>query len=324
LLVEIDRKSGVPLYIQVKEGIKRQIASGALGSGAKLPTERELAETLSVSRNTISMAYQELESEGVLASHQGRGTFVADEDQVLRNVGRKERLLRVIDLALEEALELGVNMEEFVALTMVRAREKQEMVSRLRVGFIECNQEQLDFFVRELGMGTGVTILPILLEDLRRHSQEAKAVLSSMDIIVTTVFHLQEVKDTVRPLQRQVIGIALDPELETIVKIARLPRESRLGIVCSSEKFSLRMVASLKKAGLSYFDPVVTITSNPEELEEFLRKLDAVLVSPHRLLEVKDKVGEAAEVIEFRYFPDAGSINLLKTALLDLRERNRS
>lgn len=324
MLVDIDRKSGVPLYVQVKDGIKKMIASGALGSGAKLPTERELAEALSVSRNTVSMAYRELEMEGVLTSQQGRGTFVADDDQVLKNVGRKERLLRVIDLALDEALELGFTLEETIAMTMVRAREKKEMVNRLKVGFVECNQEQLDFFCRELGLGAGVAVVPILLDDLRQRPQEAATRLAPLDIIVTTIFHLQEVKDLVRPLQRQVIGIALDPEMGTIVKIARLPRGTRLGIVCSSEKFALRMIASLKKAGLSSTDPVVTITKDPEELERFLGGLDAVLVSPHRLLEVRNLVGDSVEVIEFRYYPDAGSINLLKTTLLDLREGNRS
>ena len=46
-----------------------------MGKGKKLPTERELAKALRVSRNTISTAYKELEDEGVLYSHQGRGTL---------------------------------------------------------------------------------------------------------------------------------------------------------------------------------------------------------------------------------------------------------
>ena len=145
MLFPIVRKNGIPLYIQVKEAVQSEIKSGVWKTGDKLPTERELSERLKVSRNTVSQAYQELEAEGVLTSVQGRGTFVCDRDDAVRIEHRKELLLKIIDVAMEEGLQLGFTLDEFVELTDVRARQKLEFLSQVRVMFIECNREQVEY-----------------------------------------------------------------------------------------------------------------------------------------------------------------------------------
>ena len=62
---ELSRESGIPLYIQIKEQIRKQIEENAWQPGFKLPTERQLASLLGVSRNTVSMAYQVTSRRGV-------------------------------------------------------------------------------------------------------------------------------------------------------------------------------------------------------------------------------------------------------------------
>ena len=66
--IELSRKSGIPLYVQLKERIRQQVESGSWTPGFKLPTERELSSLLGVSRNTVSQSYRELENEGILVS----------------------------------------------------------------------------------------------------------------------------------------------------------------------------------------------------------------------------------------------------------------
>lgn len=65
-----------PLYLQLKNQLLGNITSGAYAKGQKIPTEKELAQTFSVSRITVRKALQELEQEGLLVRHQGKGTFV--------------------------------------------------------------------------------------------------------------------------------------------------------------------------------------------------------------------------------------------------------
>jgi GntR family transcriptional regulator / MocR family aminotransferase len=78
-LVEIDRNSAEPLYRQVRRAIEHGIASGVFDAHHRLPSSRELAIDLAVSRNTINLAYQELIAEGLVRSHERSGMFVNPE-----------------------------------------------------------------------------------------------------------------------------------------------------------------------------------------------------------------------------------------------------
>jgi DNA-binding transcriptional MocR family regulator len=70
------RDGGQPLYLRLQAALEEAIKSGELQSGERLPSERELAARLSLSRTTVAGAYRELESRGLVRSHVGRGTFV--------------------------------------------------------------------------------------------------------------------------------------------------------------------------------------------------------------------------------------------------------
>ena len=70
------RIKGQPLYAQLVKGLEGAIDDGELKDGERLPSERDLAEQLKLSRTTVVNAYRELESRGIVRSHVGRGTFV--------------------------------------------------------------------------------------------------------------------------------------------------------------------------------------------------------------------------------------------------------
>jgi DNA-binding GntR family transcriptional regulator len=98
--IELNKQSGVPLYLQVKKQIMDMIREGTLKVGYKMPTERELSERLKVSRNTVSVAYKELEQDGVLKSYQGKGTFVAEEARPWKAQGIKDKIMKYISIQL--------------------------------------------------------------------------------------------------------------------------------------------------------------------------------------------------------------------------------
>ncbi|PKM43532.1 MAG: GntR family transcriptional regulator [Firmicutes bacterium HGW-Firmicutes-8] len=317
----LDRKKGIPLYHQLTQEVKRLIQKGEWEAGRKVPTERELAEQLHISRNTVSSAYKELEAEGILISTQGKGTFVTDSDAIIRRESKKDRLLKIVDIAIEEAAELGFQIDEFLIITGERAAAKKEMLSKLRVAFIECNKEQLDHFSKDLRLDPKVSIVPILLDDFRNQPDEVNSQIDTTDLVLTTFFHLQEVRELVRVKGIDIIGIALDPQLETIVKIARLPQGTKLGIVCLSETFVTKIKGSLKRAGIEHLEIFTTTTKDPDELRDVVDAVDALVVSPNRHREVTNLNREHKPEIEFRYLADAGSINVVKSALLELKRQ---
>jgi GntR family transcriptional regulator len=72
-------RSGVPIYVQIREQIQRAIGHGSLRPGEQLPTMRQLAVDLKIDLNTVRHAYDELERSGVIVILRARGTYVADK-----------------------------------------------------------------------------------------------------------------------------------------------------------------------------------------------------------------------------------------------------
>lgn len=75
-MVLLDYRDARPIYTQIVDGFREQIRSGILQIGDKLPSVRELAQSLTINPNTIQRAYRELEMSGWIATVPGKGCFV--------------------------------------------------------------------------------------------------------------------------------------------------------------------------------------------------------------------------------------------------------
>src|SRR5260370_40937318 len=78
--VHLQPESHVPLYIQLRDQLRALVNTGDLRPGDRIPASRELAVQLGVHRTTVANAYAELESEGLISGHVGRGTFIRAEN----------------------------------------------------------------------------------------------------------------------------------------------------------------------------------------------------------------------------------------------------
>ena len=120
MLLQINYKSGKPVYLQVVDQIKAAAASGAMQAGEPLPSIRPLAEDLRVNRNTIAKAYTELENQGVIETIPGKGCFLKPNNSPLKKEVRRKLLTDEIDQVVVQAHHLQVPRDEFLA--MVRER----------------------------------------------------------------------------------------------------------------------------------------------------------------------------------------------------------
>ena len=75
--IEINKLDKTPVYLQISGAIREMILDGRMTDGYALPSERKLAAYLDVHRNTVTKAYMDLKSEGLIDSHQGKGYRVA-------------------------------------------------------------------------------------------------------------------------------------------------------------------------------------------------------------------------------------------------------
>ncbi len=110
--LEVNPRSGVPLYVQLVEQIKRAVQVGILRPGESLPTVRRLAAELHIALNTIVKAYAELEALGIIETRGGAGTVIrAGVDDVLRPQAMEQLRERLRTLA-NDAAALEVSEDD--------------------------------------------------------------------------------------------------------------------------------------------------------------------------------------------------------------------
>ncbi len=90
----IDHHSGVPVSAQIIQQLKYRVVSGALPPGERLPSVRALAEQLKVNPTTIARVYRQMESEGVIFTQTGSGTFISGRPPGLTQAEQRRRLVR--------------------------------------------------------------------------------------------------------------------------------------------------------------------------------------------------------------------------------------
>ena len=126
-MISLNYRDARPIYEQVKDGLRKLVVSGALQPGEKLPSVRAMASTLAINPNTIQRAYEALEREGYLYSVAGKGSFVAERNEVEDT--RRSDLLAQFDAAAAELLYLGVGEQELTErLAEIRRKSMHEEV----------------------------------------------------------------------------------------------------------------------------------------------------------------------------------------------------
>lgn len=110
MLIRVDMASGVPLYAQVAASVRADIVAGRLAPGDRLPSAREVAETLEINLHTVLHAYQQLRTEGLIDLRRGRGAVVS------ASVGPLAELTNDLRDLVTRAAALGVAPATLAAL----------------------------------------------------------------------------------------------------------------------------------------------------------------------------------------------------------------
>lgn len=116
--------NNLPIYLQIMNKIKRDIVTGTLKAGDKIPSVRELAVELQINPNTIQRTFQELEREQIVETRRGLGRYVTSEEDKIMNI-KKEMASELLEGFIYGMKDLGFSEQEIVKLVSESTAEER-------------------------------------------------------------------------------------------------------------------------------------------------------------------------------------------------------
>lgn len=313
-LMEFHIDDQKPIYKQIVEQVLIQIKSGELAPGARLPTERELAQSLGVARGTVKKAYRELADNNMIEVIQGSGSYVYNDKKIFD--GERRRLaISMIDTLLEKLEFWDFSEKETATLLRICMARRARADAPLRIAIIDCNPESLGIFKRQLAYIPGIS-LSVFLVDSIIMDDAPERLLSDFDLVLTTETHFEQVQNAMQGSSLPLMAAPVSLSRQTIVAISTLPEGCPIGILCMSFKF-----ANLIREQLELFCTVphpvsVHFESDAGGTARFLKRFDTVIVPPDSPLldpstadaATEEFLARGGKLLPFEYLIDRGTL----------------
>lgn len=283
------------------------IEAGELSDGDRLPGSRMLASNLGINRNTVARAYGELRDKGHVESQRRRGMVVVGARKARERAKARDRARTAIAEATREGVSLGLSAEEISTLAYHFGLQAERL--EVKICFVECNLERAQYFAKELSGRLGLSIKPLVLEEFD------PSVEFDVDLILTTFFHLAEVRRLARGKSAEVVAIVVAPHVRTLVQLAQVPKAKRVGILYSTTDQAEGIRDSLLQSGLENIEVL-----NGKKLPDALDGIDFVVV-PTELPDLARQVHGDVELIEFGNVLDEASMRMVHEVVDEIQDR---
>ena len=316
----LDKESKVPLYLQLKDQIKYHISTGGLQHNEQLPAVNKLAKELAINFETVRKAYKELEKEGLISMQRAKGTLVTLDkgaSPLATSTAHGSDLSpeRWIYNAVNVLLARGESPEDVRAVV---ARSMEEAFSERKERFViftECNPLQVHDIAAQLKAILNGDVHPVLLADLEKEIAGLGPDEKRLQAIVTTGFHLNDVRAALggHPIDVHILITNMSPESRR--RIDEIGTDRRFGFICRDQE-SIPVYNDLLRAE---FGKKIRLSSaylgDPAGVEEVLRSVDILLVTPPVFREVKKMAPPTLPVLNVFDRVDPMSLRVLKDRL---------
>lgn len=303
-MMRIEKRSGVPVYRQIMAMLEEGIRAGTLERGSQLPTERELAAQMGVSRGTVKRAYDELNDAGVLEGRQGIGTFVAGGGALRPDA--HARAQEITDRMLGELSALPLSRGEIEALVHAKLQR-----GSVRIAFADPCPETLEAVRAQLAALPHADVSALGMGALGDWPPEWAG---GPDLMLTDDGHY------LHALERLGGAVAVERVAVTLPQKARLallriPQGASVGVYGASGIYVGRVLRELRGLGHG----AAALLAGGGDVADFLRGLD-VLVLPTRLRLSLVGLAGWASVIPLDWMIDSGSMLHVKAQVESLYE----
>ncbi len=304
--IRLSKRSAVPIHKQIVDQIRFMIEAGQLETGDRLPSSRLLAANLGVNRNTVARAYAQLRDEGLVESRRRGGMVVIESTIAAANAAGREAARDLLRTATEDCLRSGLSVDEVASLAYHYGLHTEH--EEISVSFVECNAERADYFAAELSRGLGIKVTPLVLGEFE------PAEVFDADLALTTFFHLSEVRRLARGERAEVVAIVVAPHVKTLVRLAQIPEDHRIGILYSTQEQAVSIRDSLHQIGLTNVE-VLSNGPNGNATD-----VDVVIV-PSEMPELSAQLDREAQIVEFGNVLDEASLRMVRQVVNDIRDR---
>lgn len=325
LHITIDEANQTPIYKQIAGSIMKDISSGKLAAGYQLPTVRQLAEDMGISKGTIKHAYENLKHMGVIEMTQGRGCFVLGKEDTQ---SRKEQAMAAIDNMLEELESLGFTPKEIEIYLKLKLTGLDEKYDLVKVAVVDCNPETINLIEKQLSK---IEYIQVASFDISTLGSVAQKLNEDYDLVITTTTHFPEVESVVKDTGKAYM-FAMRPSNDTIISLARLEENSRIGIVCASENFVNIVRNGCENVGIGSRNLQGCLLGKTEKTAQFIKDKDYIIMpkgveefaSAKELQLLKEYELSGGKTIYYEYIIDRGSFAYVEGISKRILNKKRS
>lgn len=269
-MITIDRSSNRPIYDQLLDQLRFQVAAGKYHVGDRLPSTRALGQQLDLSFHTVRKAYQELEAEGLLVSRVGSGYRVA-ERVPLQKAEQKERGAGIVQESLQKLIGLGLEEREITFLFEEQLAYLEPLTQSSKIVFAGAYREQAETCAKQISDVLQKTVEPVVVARLDRH-QDA-------EYIITPYVHLTTAMQA--SPRSDVIGVVVHPAAESLTDVARLLPHQTLGLVTRLPDAIEPLMTELRRlTGFSGQTVALTVDARSDDLTQLFRQVDLLVYTP--------------------------------------------
>jgi DNA-binding transcriptional regulator YhcF (GntR family) len=301
-------------WSEIERAILLRIARKEYLPGQKIPTCEALAVEFGANKNTVSKAYRSLAQRGFLLSRAGFGTFIGKRPVRDAPDGSLGGITGLLSLAVQEAKLSGLDQSQFRKFV-------DDAVTRAyghagpRVGFIECNRRDATVLSRDLQVAIGHPIEPLLIDAVLADPQRF---VDEYGILAVNFTHLSVIERALGAYRAEsagahILGLHIPIDPESLMQVARLRAETRVGIVCDLKQTLLSL-----QGMVNGFNPGLLVdgclASEGASIAQLLQWSDVLLITPSAAARVSMTKSPIPTVtLDFR--PDPRSVEQLSTLI---------
>lgn len=267
----LDPSSGIPIKLQVKANIRYQVITGLLRPGDQLPPLRDLAAGLGINLNTVVRAINEMEAEGFVYSHQGKGVFVSEE---FPGQGHGAALRSLLAGIMQPARDWGISTEDMALAMLAHGRlARPPRAAPHRLLLVGGSRPQLRRLQGELEAALPVVVEPALAEEVPE-----KVRAGDYRVVASTLFHAP---DAERHLPKAlVIPLASRAVRESFASLHGLEQGTPVVVLSRDWLHAARVRRSLELDGLGKLRLEIAVGQTPAALAPALEGARFVVATP--------------------------------------------